>query len=105
MKELVELEVRELLESYGYPNDLPVLRGSARLALEENHEPTELGIISVKKLMETVDNYIKQPERNLDAPFLLSIEGALVARGRGTVVTGKVEQGVILINDELEILV
>jgi elongation factor Tu len=103
MKELVELEVRELLESYGFPADLPVLGGSARQALEED-EPTALGTESVMTLMNTVDTYIKQPERNLSAPFLLSIEGALVARGRGTVVTGKVEQGVININDELEVL-
>jgi elongation factor Tu len=103
MKELVELEVRELLESYGFPSDLPVLGGSARQALEEE-TPSELGTTSVMTLMNTVDNYIKQPERNLDAPFLLSIEGSLVARGRGTVVTGKVEQGIILINDELEVL-
>ena len=103
MKELVELEVRELLESYGFPSDLPVLGGSARQALEEETS-SELGTNSVMTLMNTVDNYIKQPERNLDAPFLLSIEGSLVARGRGTVVTGKVEQGVILINDELEVL-
>lgn len=103
MKELVELEVRELLESYGFPDSLPVLGGSARLALEET-EYTTLGMKSVQLLMNTVDEYIKQPERNLDAPFLLSVEGALVARGRGTVVTGKVEQGVISINDELELL-
>jgi len=103
MKELVELEVRELLESYGYPDTLPVLGGSARLALEET-EYTVLGMKSVQLLMKTVDEYIKQPERNLEAPFLLSVEGALVARGRGTVVTGKVEQGVISINDELELL-
>lgn len=105
MKELVELEIRELLESYNYPNDLPVLGGSARLALEEDiNQPTDLGINSIKQLMKTVDEYIKQPERNLEAPFLLSIEGALVARGRGTVVTGKVEAGIISINDELEVL-
>jgi len=103
MKELVELEARELLEMYGFPEDLPVLGGSARLALEED-EASDLGTNSVKLLMDTVDNYIKQPERNLTAPFLLSIEGSLVARGRGTVVTGKVEQGCILINDELEVL-
>jgi len=103
MKELVELEVRELLESYGFPDSLPVLGGSARLALEET-EYTTLGMKSVQLLMSTVDDYIKQPERNLDAPFLLSVEGALVARGRGTVVTGKVEQGVISVNDELELL-
>lgn len=103
MKELVELEVRELLESYGFPEDLPVLGGSAKLALEES-EYTDLGMNSVKNLMNTVDIYIKEPVRNLEAPFLLSVEGSLVARGRGTVVTGKVEQGVININDELEVL-
>ena len=59
---------------------------------------------SVKALMDTVDIYIKAPVRNLDAPFLLSVEGSLVARGRGTVVTGKVEQGIININDEIEVL-
>lgn len=68
MKDLVELEVRELLESYGYPDDLPVLKGSARTALEET-EPTELGTVSVMELMNTVDVYIKQPERLLDASF------------------------------------
>lgn len=103
MKDLVELEVRELLESYGFPEDLPVLGGSAKLALEEN-EASDLGINSVKNLMNTVDIYIKEPIRNLDAPFLLSVEGSLVARGRGTVVTGKVEQGIININDDIEVL-
>jgi len=103
MKELVELEIRELLESYGFSTDLPVLGGSARLALEED-APSDLGTGSVKELMDTVDNYIKQPERNLDGPFLLSIEGSLVARGRGTVITGKIEQGTVQINDELEVL-
>lgn len=103
MKDLVELEVRELLESYGYPDDLPVLKGSARTALEET-EPTELGTGSVKELMSIVDVYIKQPERLLDANFLLSIESTLVAKGRGTVVTGKVEQGKVNLNDELEVV-
>jgi len=103
MKELVELEMRELLESYGFDSELPVLGGSARLALEED-VPSDLGIGSVKELMNTVDSYIKQPERNLSGPFLLSVEGSLVARGRGTVITGKIEQGVIQINDELELL-
>jgi elongation factor Tu len=103
MKELVELEVRELLESYGFSDNLPVLGGSARLALEEENH-SELGMLSVKKLMDTVDTYIKQPERNTNAPFLLSIEGVLIARGRGTVVTGKVEQGSVIINDDLELL-
>ena len=103
MRELVELEIRELLESYKYPDSLPVLGGSARLALEET-EYTDLGMKSVQELMNTVDTYIEQPERKLDAPFLLSVESVLKAKGRGTVVTGKVEQGVISINDELELL-
>jgi elongation factor Tu len=102
-KESVELEIRELLESYGFSSELPVLGGSARLALEED-VPSDLGTGSVKELMNTVDNYIKQPERNIEGPFLLSIEGSLVARGRGTVITGKIEQGSIQINDELEVL-
>jgi len=103
MKDLVELEVRELLEAYGYPEDLPVIKGSARTALEETHE-TDLGTKSVKELMNVVDSYIPQPIRLLDAPFLLAIESTLVAKGRGTVVTGKVDQGRIMINDELEIV-
>jgi len=103
LKELVELEIRELLETYKFPEDVPVIAGSARLALEEN-EPTEIGTNSVKKLMNTVDSYILPPERKTNAPFLLSVEGCLVAKGRGTVITGKIEQGVIQINDELELL-
>lgn len=103
MKDLVELEVRELLESYNYPDDLPVIKGSARMALEEQ-ESSELGTESVKLLMNTVDTYIQQPERKIDAPFLLSIESTLIAKGRGTVVTGKVDQGKVTINDELEVV-
>jgi len=103
MKELVELEVRELLESYGFPSDLPVIKGSARMALEEN-EKTELGTSSVLFLMSIVDDYIKQPERIINAPFLLSVEGTLVAKGRGTVVTGKVDQGKVSVGDVLEVI-
>jgi len=102
MKELVELEVRELLEAYGYPEDLPVIKGSAKIALEEEI-PSNLGLISVKKLMDTVDMYIQQPIRLKDTFFLLSIESVLEIRGRGTVVTGKIEQGIVKINDELEL--
>ncbi len=99
MKELVELEVRELLDMYGFPADtIPCISGSARMALEEE-EATELGTESVQILMNTVDSYIKQPERLIDAPLILAIEGVLVAKGRGTVVTGKIEQGKITIND------
>lgn len=103
VKELVELEVLELLESYGYPGDLPVIKGSARAALEES-TPSEIGTYSVKSLMQMVDNYIKQPVRHLDLPLIISVEGSLVVRGRGTVVTGKVEQGVIKVNDELDLV-
>lgn len=103
MKDLVELEVRELLESYGFPGDVPCIKGSARKALEEN-EITDLGTGSVKQLMNTVDSYIKQPERKKDGPFLMSIEGVFMATGRGTVLTGKIETGSIKIGDLLEII-
>lgn len=104
MHELVEFEVRELLEAYGYPGgDLPVIKGSARLALNED-TPSELGLLSVKKLMETVDSYIEQPERLVNAPFLLAIEQTYVITGRGTVVTGKVEQGTVKVSDNLEVV-
>jgi elongation factor Tu len=103
MQDLVELEVRELLESYGYPSDLPVIKGSARLALNEQ-EASKLGLLSIKKLMDTVDTYIRQPERLINVPFLLAIEQTYVITGRGTVVTGKVEQGVVKISDNLEII-
>lgn len=103
MKELVELEIRELLESYGYPDDLPVLKGSARTALEEVEE-SEIGMISIRNLIKEVDTYIKQPDSNLENPFLLSVESSLVVRGRGTVVTGKVEHGQLTVNDELDLV-
>lgn len=103
MKEMVELEVRDLLSTYGFPYDLPVVKGSARIALEET-EASEIGLGSVKELMNIVDSYIPQPERSIDAPFLLPVESVLVVTGRGTVVTGKIEQGQIKINDELELL-
>lgn len=103
MKDLVELEVRELLESYGFPSDLPCIKGSARIALEES-DYSDIGTGSVKKLMDTVDTYIKQPERKHDAPFLMSIEGIFMAIGRGTVLTGKIETGILKVNDLLEVV-
>jgi len=103
MKDLVELEVRELLDTYNFPEDVPCVKGSARIALEEN-EPSSLGTGSVKILMGIVDNYIKQPERKKDAPFLMAIEGIFMATGRGTVLTGKIETGIIKIGDSLEII-
>jgi elongation factor Tu len=103
MKYLVEIEVRELLESYGFPMDLPVVKGSARTALLEDSF-SELGSGSVKLLMNTVDNYIKQPIRLKDAKFLMSIEGIFMATGRGTVLTGKIESGILNIGDPLELV-
>lgn len=86
MKDLVEMEVRELIESYGFPIDVPVIKGSARLALQED-VPSDLGLIQVKLLMDTVDTYVKQPTRAKDAPFLLPVEHVHLIKGRGTVVT------------------
>jgi len=103
MKDLVELEVRELLESYNFPGDVPCIKGSARIALEET-EFSNIGTGSVKILMDTVDMYVKQPERKKNAPFLMSIEGIFMATGRGTVLTGKVETGIIKIGDLLEVV-
>lgn len=103
MKDLVELEVRELLDVYGFSSDIPCIKGSARKALEEDNY-SDLGTGSVKLLMDTVDSYIKQPERKKDAPFLMSIEGIFMATGRGTVLTGKIETGVIKIGDSLDVV-
>lgn len=105
MKDLVEIEVRELLESYGYSEDLPVIKGSARQALNESpYDITDYGLGSIKKLMDAVDSYIPQPDRLTNSPFLLAVEQAYVIKGRGTVITGKVEQGIIKINDPLELV-
>jgi elongation factor Tu len=103
MKDLVELEVRELLDSYKFDPNLPCVKGSARRALEED-EDTVLGTGSVQLLMDTVDSYIKQPERKKDIPFLMSIEGIFMATGRGTVLTGKIETGAVKIGDALEVV-
>ncbi len=101
--ELVEMEVRELLNSYQFPgDDIPVVRGSALCALEDR-EP-EIGRDSVIKLMEEVDNYIPTPDRPKDQPFLMPIEDVFSISGRGTVVTGRIERGVIKVGEEVEIV-
>ena len=101
--ELVELEVRELLDSYQFPgDDIPVVRGSALCALEDR-EP-EIGRESVIKLMAEVDNYIPTPDRPKDQPFLMPIEDVFSISGRGTVVTGRIERGVIKVGEEVEIV-
>jgi elongation factor Tu len=101
--ELVELEVRELLSSYQFPGDeIPIIKGSALCALEDR-EP-EIGEQAILKLMEAVDSYIPQPERPKDMPFLMPIEDVFSISGRGTVVTGRVERGVIKVGEEVEIV-
>ncbi len=101
--ELVELEVRELLSSYEFPgDDIPIVKGSALAALEGRDE--EIGASTVLELMEQVDGYVPQPDRPKDQPFLMPIEDVFSISGRGTVVTGRVESGVVNVGDEIEIV-
>src|ERR1700756_827536 len=100
--DLVELEVRELLKSYKFPGDTtPIIRGSALKALDGGKGP--LGVPSIMKLMDAVDTYIPTPERAIDKPFLMPIEDVFSISGRGTVATGRVEQGVIKTNDKVQL--
>ena len=102
--ELVELEVRELLSAYDFPgDDIPIIKGSALSALEGKDDET-IGKASILALMEAVDSYIPQPERPMDRPFLMPIEDVFSISGRGTVVTGRVERGVVNVGDEIEIV-
>ena len=101
--ELVEMEVRELLSSYEFPGDTsPIIKGSAKLALEG--DKGELGEQSILKLADTLDSYIPTPQRALDQPFLMPIEDVFTISGRGTVVTGRVERGVVRVGDDVEIV-
>ncbi len=101
--ELVEMEVRELLSNYDFPgDDIPIIKGSAKLALEG--DTSEIGEPAILKLAETLDSYIPTPERALDQPFLMPIEDVFSISGRGTVVTGRVERGVIHVGDEIELV-
>ena len=101
--DLVELEVRELLKSYQFPgDDIPVVRGSALMALEDKNP--EQGEQAVLKLMAEVDRYIPQPVRDKDKPFLMPIEDVFSISGRGTVVTGRVERGIVKVGEEIEIV-
>ena len=101
--DLVEMEVRELLSSYQFPgDDIPIIRGSALMALE-NKEP-KLGHDAILELMKNVDSYIPQPERPIDQPFLMPIEDVFSISGRGTVVTGRVERGIVKVGEEVEII-
>jgi len=101
--ELVEMEIRELLSSYEFPgDDIPIVQGSALAALEGKND--EIGKQSILKLMEAVDSYIPQPERPKDQAFLMPIEDVFSISGRGTVVTGRVERGVVKVGEEVEII-
>ena len=103
LADLVELEVRELLSSYGFPGDkIPIVRGSALCALENKDDA--IGKEAILKLMAEVDAYIPQPERAVDKPFLMPIEDVFSISGRGTVITGRVERGVVNVGEEMEII-
>ena len=99
--DLVEMEVRELLNEYDFPgDDVPVVKGSALAALEGKED----GVSAVLELMEQVDSYIEEPVRVVDKPFLMPVEDVFSITGRGTVVTGRIEQGIVNVNDEVEIV-
>ncbi|MBP3403325.1 MAG: elongation factor Tu, partial [Alphaproteobacteria bacterium] len=101
--ELVEMEIRDLLSSYNFPGDeIPIIKGSALAVLEDGDK--KLGEESILALMDAIDNYIPQPERPKDKPFLMPIEDVFSISGRGTVVTGRVERGVIKVGDTIEIV-
>ncbi len=104
MLELVEMEIRELLDTYEFPgDDTPIIAGSALMALN-GQDDNELGTTAVAKLVEALDSYIPQPERAVDQPFLMPVEDVFSISGRGTVVTGRVERGIIKVGESIEII-
>ena len=103
LTELVEMEIRELLDAYEFPgDDTPIVVGSALKALEG--DDSEIGMPAVKQLVETLDDYIPEPERAVDQPFLMPIEDVFSISGRGTVVTGRVERGIVKVGDDIDII-
>lgn len=99
--ELVEMEVRDLLKKYGYPGDeVPVIKGSSLKALEGDADSVK----AIEDLMQAVDDYVPEPKRDIDKPFLMSVEDVFTIQGRGTVVTGRVDRGVLKVNEEVEIV-
>ncbi|WP_189451282.1 elongation factor Tu, partial [Cognatilysobacter xinjiangensis] len=101
--ELVEMEIRELLSKYDFPgDDTPIIAGSARLALEGDQ--SEIGVPAILKLVDALDTFIPEPERAIDKPFLMPVEDVFSISGRGTVVTGRIERGIIKVGDEIEIV-
>jgi len=102
--ELVEMEIRELLDQYEFPgDDTPIIIGSALMALE-GKDDNEMGTTAVKKLVEALDTYIPEPERDIDKPFLMAIEDVFSISGRGTVVTGRIGRGIVKVGEEIEIV-
>jgi elongation factor Tu len=102
--ELVEMEIRELLDQYEFPgDDTPIIVGSALMALE-GKDDNEMGTTAVRKLVEALDSYIPEPERDIDRPFLMAIEDVFSISGRGTVVTGRINRGIVKVGDEIEIV-
>ena len=105
MIELVELEVRELLTKYGFAgNEIPFIAGSAKMSLESENDPKNIGKSSIVKLLEAIDSYIPQPKRPIEQSFLMPVEDVFSIAGRGTVVTGRIEKGVIQVGQEVEII-
>ena len=104
--ELVEMELAEMLTEYGFPGDeIPIIRGSARVALEsESTDPEDPDYESIRQLMEAVDSYIPTPERDTDKPFMMSVEDVFSIKGRGTVVTGRIDRGTVHTGDPIEIV-
>jgi elongation factor Tu len=101
--ELVEMEIRELLVKYDFPgDDTPVITGSAKLALEGDQ--SEIGVPSILKLVDALDTYIPEPQRDIDKPFLMPVEDVFSISGRGTVVTGRIECGIVKVGEEIEIV-
>ena len=101
--ELVEMEVRELLSKYDFPgDDTPIIAGSARLALEGDQ--SDIGVPSIIKLVDALDTWIPEPQREIDKPFLMPVEDVFSISGRGTVVTGRIERGIVKVNEEVEII-
>jgi elongation factor Tu len=105
LSDLVEMELRELLTSYGFPgDDIPIIRGSAKLALDHATDPNSPDVKCIYDLMDAVDAYIPNPARPVDKPFIMPVEDVFTITGRGTVVTGRIEAGVVKVGEEVEII-
>jgi elongation factor Tu len=105
LTDLVEMELRELLTSYGFPGDeIPIIRGSAKLAMDNAANPNSPEVKCIYELMDAVDSYIPDPVRPIDKPFIMPVEDVFTITGRGTVVTGRIEAGIVKVGDEVEII-